>query len=261
MRPHKLLLVSATMLASTTLAGASLADDTTPPRPAPTGAASPPSTPSTSSASDATIVPASPSGSSSTSTSTTATTHTHTPTGVATPSTTHGTSTMTTTTQGTGKTGTTTLTSADDVAPMSPTVPLTRTRVEPSRDMTLYNKRVPNTAVLITGGSLLVGTYATTAALAATNGPSTDKDLYIPVVGPWLNLVNRPDTNTSTETRDVILIAGSGVLQGIGAAMAISSFFIPEKIPAARITAGSVKMNITPTAAPGAGGIGAVGTF
>jgi hypothetical protein len=245
MRPHKLLLVSATMLASTTLASASFADDTTPPKHAPTGAAS------TSSTSDASIAPASPSGSSTATTPTTA--------GAATST------TPTPTTQGTPpgatKAGTTTITSADDMAPMSPTVPLTPTKVEPSRDMTLYNKRVPNTAVLITGGSLLVGTYATTAAFAATNGPSSDKDLYIPVVGPWINLVNRPDTNASTETRDVILIAGSGVLQGIGAAMAISSFFIPEKIPAARITAGSVKMNITPTAGPGAGGIGAIGTF
>jgi len=58
-----------------------------------------------------------------------------------------------------------------------------------------------------------------------------------------------------------VLIAGSGVLQGAGVALLITSFFVPEKVPAARISAGNVKMQITPTAAPGAGGLGAIGTF
>jgi hypothetical protein len=131
---------------------------------------------------------------------------------------------------------------------------------EPTRDMTLYQKRTPNKVVLVTGGALLVGTYATTAALTAANGPTEDKDLYIPVVGPWINLADRGD-NRSNQTRDTILIAGSGVLQGIGALMAVSSFFIPEKVPAARIQAGPVKVRVTPTAGPGVGGLGAIGTF
>jgi hypothetical protein len=126
--------------------------------------------------------------------------------------------------------------------------------------MTLYEKRTPNKAVLITGGALLVGTYATTAALTAANGPTADKDLYIPVVGPWINIADR-GSDRSHETRDILLIAGSGVLQGVGAVLAVSSFFIPEKVPAARINAGNVKMQVTPTAGPGAGGIGAIGTF
>ena len=55
--------------------------------------------------------------------------------------------------------------------------------------------------------------------------------------------------------------AGSGVLQGLGAVLAVTSFFVPEKIPAAVVTAGPVKMHITPTAGARAGGLGAVGTF
>jgi hypothetical protein len=125
---------------------------------------------------------------------------------------------------------------------------------------TVYQRRSPNRPLLITGGALLVGTYATTAAISGVNGPVADRDLYLPVVGPWINLADR-SSDRQNNTRDVVLIAGSGVLQGVGAVMLISSFFIPESIPVARISAGNVKMHVTPTAGMGAGGIGAVGTF
>ena len=127
--------------------------------------------------------------------------------------------------------------------------------------MTVYTRRTPNTALLITGSALLVSSYVTTAAFAGANGPVADKDLYIPIVGPWINLMDRTPSTRENDSRDTALIIGSGVLQGVGALMGIASFFIPEKIPAARITAGNVNMQITPQAAPGSGGLGAIGTF
>jgi len=142
------------------------------------------------------------------------------------------------------------------MAPPATTAPPTRESV------TVYQKTIPNKPLLITGGLLLVGTYATTAAFVGANGPIGDKDLYIPVVGPWINLADRQCFgDCPNETRDTVLIAGSGVLQGVGALLALGSFFIPESVPAARITAGPVKMNITPSAGMGSGGVGAVGTF
>ncbi len=101
----------------------------------------------------------------------------------------------------------------------------------------------------------------TTAALAGYNGEVGDKDLYIPIVGPWINIAERNGNQYKDNTRDTLLIAGSGVLQGVGALMAVTSFFVPEKVPAARIQAGNVKMEITPQAGAGGGGIGAVGVF
>ena len=118
----------------------------------------------------------------------------------------------------------------------------------------------PNTPLLITGSALLVGTYVTTAAFSGANGPVADRDLYIPVAGPWINLADR-STDRENNTRDTVLIAGSGVLQGVGVVMVITSFFVPESIPAARISAGNVKMNVAPTASMGGGGVGAFGTF
>jgi hypothetical protein len=238
MRPSKFLIVSATMLASTTLASLSFADNTT------SSAQLPPSAPPT------TGTGTSVTGSSSSSTTTTMP------------------STMTTT-QGTPgaiapstPTSTTTTTSADDVSASSATsTPLPRT--EPRESVTVYERHRPNKAYLITGLSILGGTYATTAAFSAANGPVGDKDLYIPIAGPWINLANRTCSGAcdNTDTRDTALIVGSGVLQGVGAGLAIASFFIPEKTPVARINAGPVKMNISPTASTGGGGLGAIGTF
>ena len=62
---------------------------------------------------------------------------------------------------------------------------------------------------------------------------------------------------TATHNRNTVLIAGSGVLQGIGVGMVLASFLIPEKVATATIAAGPVKMQVVPTA----GGMGAVGTF
>jgi hypothetical protein len=126
----------------------------------------------------------------------------------------------------------------------------------------VYNHQRPNKALLITGAALFASTYVTTAAFAGANGPVADKDLYLPIVGPWINLSERTAASgRGNDTRDVVLIAGSGVLQGAGAALLITSFFVPEKVPAARISAGNVKMQVSPQAGPGGGGLGAIGTF
>ncbi len=233
MRSQKLLLVSATMLACTSLAGVSFADNTTPPMPTPA--------PVTTGAGSST-----------------------TGTGASTAGT--GASTMTsqpvTTAPSSTPTSTTTTTSADDATASSSSATTTLSPPPTGESVVVYNKQRPNKALLITGSAFLVGTYVTTAALAGANGPDADKNLYIPVVGPWLNLADRTTANgRAGDTRDTVLIAGSGVLQGAGAALLIASFFVPEKVPAARISAGNVKMQLTPTAGPGAGGLGAIGTF
>jgi len=234
MRTQKLLLVSATMLATTALTTMSFADNTTSP-PATTTPA-----PGAATVNSSTVM--TPSSPSVPTTSTTVTTQGTT------------TSTVAPTTPATTPTSTTTTTSAEEATATRPQTPT----AEPRETMTVYKKERPNKAVLITGGALFVSTYVTTAAFAAANGPIGDKDLYIPIVGPWINLADRSCSSCSThETRDTVLIAGSGALQGIGAALLVASFFIPEKAAAATIAAGPVKM----TVAPSVGGLGAVGTF
>lgn len=152
---------------------------------------------------------------------------------------------------------TTTTTSADTES--TAVAPVSTPRYD-SPTTTLVESRRPNRPWLIVGGALFASTYVTTAAVAGGVGSIRDHDLYIPVAGPWINLATR-GTDQPTNTRDTLLIGGSGVLQGIGLGMVVTSFIIPEKVAGATISAGPVKMLVTPTASAGAGGVGAVGTF
>jgi hypothetical protein len=162
----------------------------------------------------------------------------------------------------TSASSTTTVTSADQTS-VTPSGTLSP---PPTRETTtLYQSVRPNKAYLYTGGGLFLGSYATTATLtgiaANEDRPTVDRNLYIPVIGPWLHLADDGKT-ASNSTADTMLVAGSGILQGAGIAMIIASFFIPEKVPAATIQAGNVKVHVTPLSMGRAGsGLGAVGTF
>lgn len=152
-------------------------------------------------------------------------------------------------------TSTTRITSADATAAPMPMAP------PPTREtITLRQSYRPNRPLLYTGSTMLITSYAATAAVTATRNvrdANGDQSLYIPVAGPWLHLAN-----TSHNLRDTILIAGSGVAQGAGVLIGALSLLVPEHVPAATIQAGGVKMNITATSyGRGSAGIGAVGQF
>lgn len=94
-----------------------------------------------------------------------------------------------------------------------------------------YEQTRPNRPLLITGASLLVGSYATSAIIGMVNDRKADERLAIPVVGPWLDLANRECNIHPCENENwskVALIA-SGVLQGAGLIGVVSSFFVPEE--------------------------------
>lgn len=142
---------------------------------------------------------------------------------------------------------------ADD-APRSVTPPPT------GETLTLRQAHRPNRALLYTGGAVLVGSYAATAAVTFTqriHDSYGDQSLLIPVAGPWLHLANTEETMLHTA-----LIAGSGVAQGAGLVIGALSLILPEHVPAVTIQAGGVEMQLT-ASAPGKGsaGIGVVGQF
>jgi hypothetical protein len=158
------------------------------------------------------------------------------------PSTTPTTPTTTTTTTEPSTTATTSTTTTTS-APFS--TPIDRPSYE------LKENRRPNRPLLITGGSIFVGTYATTAIAVGANDSKPDRSLYIPVVGPWMHLADRD--GTEGKTGQTLLIGASGVLQGVGVALMVASIIIPEKRSVGTISAGPVKMMVGPG--------GAVGTF
>lgn len=129
----------------------------------------------------------------------------------------------------------------------------------------------PNRALLATGAGIFVATYAASAIVAASNDRDYDDKLFIPVVGPWLDLADRPcglgDCGTAEDWNQALLI-GSGVLQGGGIALALISLAVPEHrettVASARersLAAAKPKVKVTPINLRGGGGVGAVGTF
>jgi hypothetical protein len=147
-----------------------------------------------------------------------------------------------------------TTTTAADATPI-PTTPIHR---EPDT-VTLNQSFRPNRPLLYTGGLIFLGSYVTTAVLTATKveDGNGDEKMYLPVVGPWLHLADVNEDGT-----DTALVIGSGILQGAGVLMAAASLFIPEKVPAATIQAGNVKVHLTATSfGRSSGGLGAVGQF
>jgi hypothetical protein len=144
------------------------------------------------------------------------------------------------------QTSTTTVTSAE---PTNATPPPSPAYDRPS--FTVYEKRRPHRAFLITGGAILAASYGATAIVTGVNDSYPDKSLYIPVAGPWLHLADRE--GTQGDVTETLLVGASGVVQGAGALLMLTSVIIPERVPTATITAGNAKIHFA--------GTGAVGTF
>ncbi|MDB4934531.1 MAG: hypothetical protein JWP87_1503 [Labilithrix sp.] len=128
-------------------------------------------------------------------------------------------------------------------------------------------ERRPNRALLSTGTGLFVLSYAPSVIVAAVSARSSDKNLYIPVAGPWLDLGERNCDLRSCGNREAInkaLIIASGAAQGLGVLLAVGSLFIPETERTRTVVATSnakPSVHVTPVAYVAGGGVGATGSF
>jgi len=123
----------------------------------------------------------------------------------------------------------------------------------------------PNRPMLIVGSSIFLGSYATTAVVGATSNLDADRNLFIPVAGPWIDLADRPcgfgDCGSREDLNNALLIGG-GVTQAAGLAVAIASFFVPERDHPRRSTAAAKPtVQVAPLSLARGAGLGAVGSF
>jgi hypothetical protein len=126
----------------------------------------------------------------------------------------------------------------------------------------------PNRALLGTGLVSFGSSYIPSVVVAATSSQSADHHLYVPVVGPWVDLGNRPDcsvanTSCDNETSNKVLLAVDGVFQGVGVVAVVAGLLTPEHetvVRAGRTEKPTVRL--TP-ARLGSGGYGlaAIGKF
>jgi hypothetical protein len=132
--------------------------------------------------------------------------------------------------------------------------------------------QAPNSPLLIGGLIAFGATYVPSVIIAAEANTSWDNYLYIPIVGPWLDLGNRPQCGgtlqpkCSTETGRKIILAANGVVQALGATAIVLGLVLPgrhsELVTAKLGPAQELHMDIVPAQLSADGyGLTAVGDF
>jgi hypothetical protein len=99
-----------------------------------------------------------------------------------------------------------------------------------SLDREVEKKTWPNVPLLVTGLVVLGGSYGASAIVGAASDRKEDDKLFIPVVGPWLDLHQRDCSANpcSNEGLNKALLISDGVLQGVGALGIVLSWVIPQ---------------------------------
>jgi hypothetical protein len=125
----------------------------------------------------------------------------------------------------------------------------------------------PHSTLLSTGVGLFVIGYGSSVVAGAVSSRDEDKNLFIPVVGPWMDLANR-DCGTrgcgNNEDLAKAMIVTSGIVQGAGVLMGLSSLFIPETTTTTeerRRAATKPTVKFTPVSYGAGAGAGVIGRF
>lgn len=128
---------------------------------------------------------------------------------------------------------------------------------EPTFRAETQTVRWPNVPLLATGATVFALSYLPAVVGAAIADGRGDKDLYIPVAGPWMMLANGPEEKGGYKA----LLIVDGVAQGLGALMLLTSFMIPERMTEHWYLIGSNDFRLSPSRVGSGYGMGAVGRF
>lgn len=116
--------------------------------------------------------------------------------------------------------------------PAAPPPPQTIVATAPPRETVVTAG--PN-AMLFKSGLFVFGIpYGASVVVAATSDRDEDRNLFVPVVGPWMDFGNRHDCGNagnpscSGETALKVLLAADGIFQAIGAIELVSAFLVPD---------------------------------
>jgi hypothetical protein len=125
----------------------------------------------------------------------------------------------------------------------------------------------PNRTMLTIGLFTFGQAYVASLGIALTSTHLGDTNLWIPVLGPWLDLGGRPDcpsaTGCGTETGYRVLLGIDGVLQTFGVFELVGAFLWPEVVAVTRVTTASgASVSLKPAKVGHSGyGLAAVGHF
>jgi hypothetical protein len=125
----------------------------------------------------------------------------------------------------------------------------------------------PNRAMIMTGLFTFGQAYLASVGIAATSPHPGDANLWVPAIGPWLDLGARPGCPSSADCRNEndnkALLVVDGVLQTFGAIQLVGAFVWPETVRVTRIPVSSRTSVVVQPWRSDRGGLGlaAVGHF
>ena len=132
--------------------------------------------------------------------------------------------------------------------------------VSPPRDVVTTREKVPN-AALITSGAVMFGIpYTTSFVVAASSNRTSDRHLFLPLVGPWIDLASRGQCvgpSCDGETSNKVLLVFDGLLQSAGALQFMSGFLFPTT----RIVTRTASVQVAPSGGRSGMGLTAYGRF
>jgi hypothetical protein len=127
---------------------------------------------------------------------------------------------------------------------------------------------VPNPYLLTTGFLLWGIPYTASVIVAAESSNPADQHLYVPIVGPWIDLANRGGCDVgnnacNNETTNKVMLGVDGVFQALGTLEVIWGFLRPEHREVTTISATKYtpKITFTPAGIASGYGMAAFATF
>jgi hypothetical protein len=126
----------------------------------------------------------------------------------------------------------------------------------------------PNSAMLSSGIVGVAVPYLASVVVGAESNHPGDRNLFVPVAGPWMDFGDRHCQVGATCNHEGLykgLLIADGLFQGLGALEIVGAFLFPERVTVTSArrstplrTAG---VHFTPTSVGGGYGLAAVGAF
>ena len=112
---------------------------------------------------------------------------------------------------------------------------------------------------------MFVLSYGASVVAGAVSDRDSDKNLFIPVAGPWMDLADRNcDSRPCGGNENVAkaMIITSGIVQGAGVLFGLGSLIIPESTSTTtKRTTNTAEVKVLPVSFGSGAGVGAVGRF
>jgi|GEM_PF-1527583 hypothetical protein len=123
----------------------------------------------------------------------------------------------------------------------------------------------PNTAMIGSGIGIFALSYVPAVVVGATSGLHTDRTLYVPLAGPWIDLAQRPGcapaVSCNAENTAKVLVIADGVFQAIGAVTVVGGFLFPIRERVVSTADRRPTLRLGPAKVGGGYGMLALGTF